>query len=47
MPQCRGMPGWQGRRELVGGYMSTLMDTGGERVKWGLSGVETRKGNNT
>jgi len=29
MPQCRGMPGWGGRREGVDGWGSTLLETGG------------------
>jgi hypothetical protein len=36
MPQCRGMPGWEGGSGWVGGWGSILIEAG--RGKWDKEG---------
>jgi len=43
MPQCRGMPGQGGRREPVGGWGSTLLETEGGEMGYRISRGETVK----
>ena len=45
MPQCWRMSRVE-RRELVGGWGSTLKEAGGGEMGWGVSGRVTWKGNN-